>query len=257
MLVSAAAMSGRVHVLAALLESRGSASSFRLTLPDGTPLDAPPALEHDAARMFAFALSGACIDSLRGYRARIEQQLARYIADPAQRELARGVLLRRPLGVAAPCVGPASLLGVNPATDRMVQLEQKLATRDRAGFEAVYGRMAAARARNRPGDSALDYTYMESWMFAMLGDSARAATHLDEPLGALSTLGAYLSEYPEQSAALPRAMGLRAELAAAAGDSQTASRWANGVATLWRNADQELQPYVSRMRTIAGMPAKH
>jgi hypothetical protein len=53
-------------------------------------------------------------------------------------------------------------------------------------------------------------------------------------------------------ATLVRGMVLRAELAAEAGDSATAKRWANDVVLLWSGADQELQPTVKRMRELAG-----
>jgi hypothetical protein len=198
--------------------------------------------------MFAWALSGACVDSLRGYRARIERQLASYIPDPDRRTAARGALLRGPLSLAMPCVSASALAGIDPGGNRMVMLEQALAARDVPTFRAVYGALAAARALHRPGDTAMDYTFMESWMLAALGDTAAAVAHLDQSLDALPTLGVYLLDYPSQGAGLVRAMGLRAELAAAAGDRATAARWASAVATLWANADPELQPYVRTLR---------
>src|SRR5207247_2567613 len=51
---------------------------------------------------------------------------------------------------------------------------------------------------------------------------------------------------------MQRAMALRAELAAAAGDQRTARWWAQRVTTLWRDADVPLQPLVRRMRLLAG-----
>jgi hypothetical protein len=49
-----------------------------------------------------------------------------------------------------------------------------------------------------------------------------------------------------------RAMALRADLAAAAGDRVTATRWADGVATLWQSAEPALRPVAERMRRLAG-----
>jgi len=247
-LAGAAALTGRIRTLATILRTRRTAASYALTAPNGMPIEVPPALEQDANEMFAWALSGACVDSLRGYRARIERQLASYIPDPDRRAAARGALLRGPLSLAVPCVGASALAGVDPGGNRMVMLEQALAARDVPTFRAVYGALAAARALHRPGDTAMDYTYMESWMLSALGDTAAAVAHLDQSLDALPTLGVYLLDYPSQSAGLARAMGLRAELAAAAGDRATAARWGSAVATLWGNADTELQPYVRRLR---------
>jgi len=251
-LAGAAALTGRIALLSSILRTRGSAPTFALTMPNGIPLPVPPALEQDAASIFAYALTGACVDSLRGYRQRVDRQLASYIPEPGQRAIARGVLLRRPLAVAMPCVGAASLLGIDASTDRMVRMEQAFAIHDVPAFRAIYDSLTAARALNRPGDAPMDYVYVESWMLAALGDTAAATTHLDQPLEALPTLGTYVMEYPAHSAALVRAMGLRAELAAAAGDRATAARWAKAVATLWAKADPELQPYVTKMCALAG-----
>lgn len=132
----------------------------------------------------------------------------------------------------------------------MVMLEQALAAGDVPAFRAVYGALARARSLHRPGDTAMDYTFMESWMLRALGDTAEAVAHLDQSLDALPTLGVYLLDYPSQGAGLVRAMALRAELAAAAGDRAAAARWGSAVATLWATADPELQTYVHRMRAL-------
>ena len=55
---------------------------------------------------------------------------------------------------------------------------------------------------------------------------------------------------PAEAAGLVRAMALRAELAARAGDSATARRWAEPVTIVWRDADAELQPLVQQMTSI-------
>ena len=251
-LAGPAALTGRIGTLANILRSRGGATTFILVMPDGTPLDVSPALAEDAAGTYALALSGACVDTLRGYRDRIDRQLVSYIPDPKRRVIVRGVLLRRPLSVAMPCVGASALLGIDPAKDKLVMLEQALAVHDLRAFHAIYDSLAAARSLDRPGDTSMDYTYMESWMFSSLGDTAGAIRHLDRSLEALPTLGAFLLDYPAHSAALVRAMGLRAELAAAAGDRATAARWGAAVAVLWARADPELQPYVRRLCGLAG-----
>ncbi|HET9003680.1 MAG TPA: protein kinase, partial [Gemmatimonadaceae bacterium] len=78
-LAGPAALTGRIGTLAKILRSRGGATTFILVMPDGTPLDVSPALAEDAAGTFALALSGACVDTLRGYRDRIDRQLMSYI----------------------------------------------------------------------------------------------------------------------------------------------------------------------------------
>jgi hypothetical protein len=56
---------------------------------------------------------------------------------------------------------------------------------------------------------------------------------------------------PTEAAGLVRAMALRAELAARAGDRSTARQWAEPVTILWLDADPELRPVVDRMRALA------
>jgi len=250
-LAGAAALTGRVRTLAAILRARGGAGSYTVTLPDGIPPEVGPALEQDAAGSFAWAVSGACVDSLRGYRARVDRQLASYIPDPKRRAVARGVLLRGPLSIGMPCVGADALLGVDSATDKMVMLEQALGARDTTAFRAVYNSLLAFRALHRPGDTAMDYTYIESWILRALGDTAEATAHLDQSLDALPTLGPYVLDFPSHSAGLVRSMALRAELAAAAGDRATAARWGAAVATLWAHADPELGRDVQAMCRLA------
>ncbi|MFL5560595.1 MAG: protein kinase domain-containing protein [Gemmatimonadaceae bacterium] len=246
-LAGPAALTGRIRTLAAILRAPGGVTRSGLTLPNGTPLDASPALEQEAANAFAWAMMGACGDTVVGYRARIDRQIASYVPDPKRRDAVRGALLRRPLALAAPCVGTEALVQIDPAGDKMVMLEQAIARHDTPAFRAIFDGLVAARTLNRPGDTALDYTFVESWLFTSIGDTAAAARHLDASLDALPTLGAFLLDYPSHSAAFVRAMGLRAEIAAASGDRATAARWARPVTVLWAHGDPEVQPYVRRM----------
>lgn len=250
-LAGAAALTGRIRVLATILGGERGIGALGLTLPNGVPLELPPPLAADAAGTFAFAVTGACVDTLRRYRERLDERLASYVG-PDARATDRGVLLRGTLALAAPCVGPGALRGVDAAGDRMVRLEQRLAAHDTAAVRRGYAELVAARAAGRPGDASMDYTYMESWTLAAIGDTAAAVAHLDRSLTALSTLGPYFMDYPAHSASLVRAMALRAQLAAAQGDRATAAHWAAAVATLWVHADPELQDVVRRMKALVG-----
>jgi hypothetical protein len=73
---------------------------------------------------------------------------------------------------------------------------------------------------------------------------------LDLSLEALSTLGTDLIDQLPEVATLVRGMALRAELAARAGDTTAAKRWAADVVTLWSGADAELQPRVKMMQEL-------
>jgi tRNA A-37 threonylcarbamoyl transferase component Bud32 len=250
-LAGPAALTGRIRTLAAILRAPGVAARSGLTLPNGNPLDASPALEQEGANAFAWAMTGACGDTVVGYRARIDRQIESYVPDPKRRRDIGGALLRRPLSLAVPCVGNGALLGIDPAGDKMTLLEQAIANRDIPAFHAIFDGVVAARSLSRPGDTAMDYTFIESWLLRSIGDTATAARHLDASLDALPTLGVFMLDYPSHSAAFVRAMGLRAEIAARSGDRATAVRWATAVTELWAHADPELQPYVQHLCELA------
>ena len=112
--------------------------------------------------------------------------------------------------------------------------------------------IATARERWRPGDVSLDYAFEELWLRSALGDTIGAIRQLDLVLQSLSVQTSSLLRSMAQAAALPRAMALRAELAAARGEHDLARRWAGSVLQLWGGADPELTPVVSRMRVLVG-----
>ena len=249
-LIGTAALAGRVRALGRLFLDQ--APGFETTTPDGTPSQVPPALRREVAQLRAEATLGVCNDSVRAWPARLERTIENYYNEPRRRQETRDALLRRPLSLASSCLGAAPLLSVGAGGDPVVAMQQALARGDRRGLAEALRRRDEARRGGRPGDVAIDYTFLESWLLLSLGDSAGAARHLDRSLDALPTLGTYLLNQPAQSAALVRAMVLRADLAHAAGDRAMARRWAGAAAALWARADPELQPVVERMRRVAG-----
>ena len=249
-LIGLAALTGRLRRTADmfLVDSGG----FDVTLPAGGQAGLSPVLRREVARMRAYASLGVCDDSVRTFSSRVERLLESTYNDPQLRITARDALLRRPLSLTAPCQGARPLVGVADGGDRLVVALQALAQGNRAAVGAQFDSIRVARASSRPGDVAMEYTYLEAWLRTQVNDTAGAVRQLDRSLEALPTLGIFLVDMPSQAAGLVRAMALRAELAHALGDAPNASRWANAVATLWANADPELQPVVARMRNIAG-----
>ena len=252
-LLGPAALTGRIRLTAAILAAHGGSDAYSLTSPSGDALALPAPMQEDAATSFAFAITGACTPALRDFPRRVDARLISYIADSAQRREMHDALLRWPLRFAAPCVGARALLGVHDGGDRIVSMEQALANGDTARLRALYRDVQGTRAHDRPGDVTIDYTYLESWLLTAIGDTSEAISRLDLTLEAMPTLGSYLLDLPSQAAALVRAMALRAELAAARGDTATAARWAGVVATFWAGADAELQPDLRRMRVLAAL----
>lgn len=249
-LVGAAALTGRIRLAGEILRAHPTASISQFTSADGTPIERKPAVQHDILTMYAYASLGACTDSLRDLPRRLDVALQSRVAE-SQRRATRDALVWNTVAFAVPCLGPGFVAGIADSTDYVLGMQQALARNDAADIRRRLKRMEAGRSADRPGDIAIEYTYIESWLLAQIGDTAAAISRLDRSLNALPTLGKFLLKRPSESAGLVRAMGLRAELAAAASDSATAKRWGAAVATLWAAADPELQPYVARMRSLS------
>jgi hypothetical protein len=130
-------------------------------------------------------------------------------------------------------------------------MQQALERGDTAALRRTLGDVDGARRALPPGTVPIDATFHEAWLLLAAGDTAAAVRRLDGSLGALSALGPWVTVHVSEAAALVRAMALRADLAALAGDAATARQWATPVTTLWADADPELQPLVARMRALA------
>ena len=249
-MVGVAALTGRIALTAEIIRAHPTSSIFQFAAADGTPIELKPAMQQDILTMYVYASLGACTDSLRDLPRRLDVALQSRVAETSRRSV-RDALLGNTLAFAVPCLGPRFLSGIDDGGDKVIAMEQALARGDVSSVRALLAGLQPGRVADRPGDLAIEYTYIESWLLAQIGDTAAAIAHLDRSLNALPTLGRYLLDRPSQAAGLVRAMGLRAELAAAAGDRQTARRWGSAVATIWARADPELQPYVKKMRDLA------
>ena len=140
---------------------------------------------------------------------------------------------------------------LRPDGDYRLELQLRLAQKKPPQVRQLFEELAEVRRNERPGDVAFDGTYHEAWVLLQLGDTAGATRLLDLSLEAMPALGTYLLDQLPQAATLVRGMALRAELAALAGDSATAKRWAGHVVALWSRSDSELQEMVRRMAEIA------
>ena len=242
-LISLAALTGRVGVMAKL--AKGVAIPAKL---DGIAIPLP--VMDVAAALFASAALGVCGDTLTALRQRLEQQIQSSIAE-GQRASARGALASRSLGMMVPCTAGVSVLAITPSANKLQRLQQAFARHDAIGVQTLLREIAESRRPLRPTDWSLDYIYQEAWLRAAMGDTAAGIAELDRSLNSISALSAPALREPAASAAVGRAMALRAELAAKTGDSNSARRWARAVSALWSHADGSLQPTVSRMKTLA------
>jgi hypothetical protein len=108
-----------------------------------------------------------------------------------------------------------------------------------------------SRRDKRPAERSLETLFPEIWLWTQLRDTARAVAVLDSTLHELRWIAPGGLSYVEQAASLVHAMALRAEIAYAAKQTADATRWANAVATLWKDADPGLQRVAARMRSLA------
>jgi tRNA A-37 threonylcarbamoyl transferase component Bud32/tetratricopeptide (TPR) repeat protein len=243
-LASLAALTGRVTHSAELL-ARAEGSFEGAT---GAPVTVTGPLAETANRYLAYAAVGAPPESIAATAARTRQLTARYV-EPSRADSTYLAITYE----AAVLAHAQQRVGARPRLTGRHHLNvplEALRSGDTGSVRTALRSLQAERRYGVPGSVAIDGTFVEAWMLAELGDSTEAAAHLDLSLGALATQSPALLEQQPQAAGLVRAMTLRADLAAAAGDTATARRWATAVATLWADAEPPLSPVVSRMRTL-------
>jgi tetratricopeptide (TPR) repeat protein len=249
LLAGLAALTGRTARAAELL---------RLAVPGDRsvglrlqPLSVSPSLIGVGRSLLAYAALGAPADSILALEQRLEI-LVRDSVRPDRRAEARDALLGEPAVLAYPAVGAQPAHAAAPGASYLLDLQARVARGDTGGARGLLGQVAAMRRGVQPGDVAIDGTYQEAWLRLQLGDSAAARAQLDSVLNALRSLGTQVVTRVPEAASLVRAMALRADLAAAAGDKTAAQWWGQRVVLLWSDADGGLRPLVSRMRTLAG-----
>jgi len=248
-LAGLAALVGRPHLTARLLE-------LDAPLVQEDPVDPMSRLQVPVlqlhGRLDAYASVGAPRDSIVAIGARLDSLLQIVAAPEAARE-ARCRALREPLATAYPAVDMSADDDLCRTRSFLVDMTRSASVGDTARVGEIWENLRRVREGSRPGEVSLDGTYLESWVVLSVGDTASAVRHLDRSLSALEGLGTHLVSEPAQAAGLVRAMALRAELAAVAGNDRTARLWAQPVVVLWQDVEnEELKQVVERARVIAG-----
>ena len=238
-LTGLAALTGRVGLSTELMTTELNSAE--------TSADVRPVMLA-ANRFFARAAPGVCDDTLALHRQEFERVLSSY-STPNHRDQVRTDALARAAALSFPCLRGAALTGI-AANIPLDRAQRAFAERDAHRTLALLDSLASVRAGFRPGDISLDHTVQEAWLRAAAGDTAGATRQLDLVLDALPTLGTQAVTEPAQSAAIGRAMVLRADLAAARHDDIGAKRWATGVLQLWGSADAALKPTLDRMKGL-------
>lgn len=241
-LAALAALTGRVTLATQLWRAASSVSVNATGLA--------PQILASAAVLEAYAAIGIC-GRLEEARAALLRSVDAY-ATGADAEAIKLRLLEIPARLAAPCVEIRSPLWIMPA-DPLARAQRLHAIgQPRAALRILDSLETGVRRYRRPGDVSLDWTYQEVWLRAAAGDTAGAIDRLDRILESLPAHRSSLLMRMPEGAALPRAMVLRADLAAKSGDVAGARRWAAAVLNFRRNADPELRAESARMRVLAG-----
>jgi hypothetical protein len=241
-----AMLMGRARSAADLLERSTPVDTVLLSNRELTTLESARGTHAAALRLAAFAGLGAPAESILALERSVDSLVSLEVRPDRQRTV-ETQLVNGPVEMAFPIVG-ASPVHRRPSDPRepawMLRRQQEYAAGD---MDAV----RLATRRRGPALVSLDGTYLEAWLQAAIGDTARALSWLDVSLAHMRDLRPTLLDQ-RQAGGLVRAMVLRADLASAAGDRAAARWWGNAVATLWQGADPELRPIVDRMRRLAG-----
>lgn len=242
-----AALTGRTRRTADLL--RRTATIDTLTTLDGKRVPAPLPVTEAAFALLGYASLGAPAESIISLERQVEQLIQKWV-EPDRQPLVRRAALDGASMLAFPHVILGAIHRGRAPEAYLLFMQSALARGDSAAVRARFAKARAVRASQRPGDQTLEGVYQEAWLLLALGDTADATELLDSSLEALPMLGTFVLIRVPEFPALVRAMSLRADLAARAGDARAAGRWARAVTELWGEADPELQPLVERMRAL-------
>ncbi len=225
------------HVLAVQDTSRlhASADNESVTLPLNAALA--------GLRLLAYASVAAPQESITVLERRVEELLS--TLPTTRRASARSALLDVPAELVFDLMGPRPAHRTTPpGPDGTMTLQWALAHGDTAFVRAHLDTLAGSG----------EYAFLTASLAVSIGDTATALHCLDRTLGNLPALYSALLDYMPLAGTLVRMMALRADLAAARGQTAIARQWGSAVAALWSGADPALQPTLTRMRRLAAVP---
>jgi len=252
-LKAVAALTGRVQRTIEML--RVEAPTVQFISMDSRLVQPPPAVAQEARALLGYASFGAPLDSLIAIKERVDRSIDSYV-ESGSRSTIREAVLNVPLTLAYPVAPALALRRAGGGGDYLLDIQRAASNHDTVAVHRLLDAVAQMRALGRPGDLSIYLTYQEAWLRLQVGDTAGAVRQLDATLTALPTLTSYLLDYVQDAAFLVRAMALRSDLAAAAGDQRTAGKWGSAVSELWAGADSPLASVVARMKVRATSRAR-
>jgi tRNA A-37 threonylcarbamoyl transferase component Bud32/tetratricopeptide (TPR) repeat protein len=245
-LKSVAALRGRVGRTMELL--RIEAPTIRFISMDNHLVQPPVPVAEAARALLGYASFGAPADSLIAAKQHVDRAVDSYVQNDS-RAMVREALVNMPLTLAYPVAPELALQRRGGGGDYLLEIQRAASKHDTASVHKLLEAVAKIRALGRPGELSIYLTYQEAWLLLQVGDTAGAVRQLDATLTALPTLDpSLLLDHVQDAPFLVRAMALRSDLAANAGDQRTASRWGTAVSELWAGADAPLAGVVARMK---------
>ena len=246
LLVGPALLVGRVR-RAATLATIGFENEELYGAHEGRGIMAP------AWELLTFSSAGGPRDTIMALRRRVSAAIDNYVA-PERREEIRVATLDDPAVEAFPELGVTDRHRFGAESNYLLRMQLAFARGDRAAAKAGLDSLWALRREWRAPSLSIDGTYLEAALYADVGDTAAAVQVLEAALNAPLNLDTYTLTWITLPGNLVRAMVLRAQLAAAAGDAPVAARWANAVVALWSGADADLRQTVDSMRQLSARP---
>jgi hypothetical protein len=240
-MAAVAAVTGRVHVAARL--SRAAVVSLM-----------PVGISNSGAALLAFAAAGGPADSIAVLERAVESAIVNTIA-PADADDAR----LEHLGRAAPLAFPVYRMRIvgtaAGARDYLVAAHAAFANGDRASTRRTLAAMTSTRASLQPADIQFEALLPEAWLFLQMNDLEAARDRLEPTLNAVRFIEPGGLEGVAAAGAFARALLLRAEIAEAVGDIESAQVWSSAFAELWRRADAEVQPLARQAGRLSALRA--
>lgn len=233
LLAGVAALTGRTSTAARWARQGASAIA---TDPASGELRVPVAPAREALALLVFAANGLDADSVRLLSERVER-LIESAAPQSSRAAIRRDLMDWSATLAYPLVGPSPLLRRDGGGNVHMSAAYALARGDTAHARAWLAQLDRLAEREHPGDAGIDAMALQMELSQLVGDTASAAAIADRTFHALPESGRQLVERLSESAALPRLLLRRAELALQRGARDEAQPWVERFLLLTPNAE--------------------
>jgi hypothetical protein len=251
LLVSLAMLTGKASRATALLEQVSGGPGRQLQIGNGRVLDVPASAYRARAEFMVGSALGICDEQVRSAPSRLLPVVDAMFPSGERPAGVEGAFLERPMLLALPCLGLASMRTLRDPSHPIARALH--AAGDDALARALGVLASMQRGREQTGGTGFEPTetaLTEAHLYLLRGDSLTATATLARALDGITVAPNVFLHTELLAGTLPRAMALRAELAAARGEREVAQHWAAGAAALWSNAETPLQPVARRLSAI-------